>query len=81
MEAIAVENPAIRKALTIGEAFWRGERKQGLVSRNLTSFGKALKKHGHFDFKQGGKGRWIKPDVWENKGYYFSPGFSFIASW
>jgi|GEM_PF-5904142 len=32
MEAIAVENPAIRKALTIGEAFWRGERKQGLAS-------------------------------------------------
>ena len=30
MEAIAVENPAIKKALTIEEAFWRSERERRL---------------------------------------------------
>ena len=30
LEAIAIENPAIRKALTIEEAFWRSERERRL---------------------------------------------------
>lgn len=30
MEAIAVKNPAIRRALTIEEAFWRSEQERRL---------------------------------------------------